>query len=80
MKIILTLLVVTLHCVKGETFSERYMNGQVFYHTEEENSNLLLSENVAIQWFNQSLDHFIPSDTRTWLQVFPNNLLLSYII
>ncbi len=45
---------------------EKFSRGKVFYnrkHVVGDNGN------VAIKWFNQTLDHFVNSDTRTWLQV-----------
>lgn len=55
-----------------EIISERFMNGKVFYHVKNNSKDFItdsFGDDVTIKWFNQTLDHFSPSDTRTWLQV-----------
>lgn len=54
---------------------EHFFRGKLFHHHQQnvlgdsfENTVGNLA-NVSTLWFNQTLDHFTPADTRTWKQV-----------
>jgi hypothetical protein len=57
----------------GEVTEKFYQGHRFFHRTASEVEGV---GNVTIKWFTQALDHFTPSDTRTWKQV----LLLIIII
>ncbi|ODM93114.1 putative serine protease K12H4.7 [Orchesella cincta] len=57
--------------------AEHFFRGKLFYHhhrhnllgsTESQINSIGDPEKVSTLWLNQTLDHFTPSDTRTWKQ------------
>lgn len=56
----------------------RHVGGNLGLPGRKENEIELGSPEVPEEWFTQKLDHFNPTDGRTWQQVSNNNHFLTY--